>query len=252
MHAQGRRNRTLCVAGVRTAWHTIGDGEFFCPDCGGDRNYRRRAGRRRFVLLGVPLVPRGPVDPVVECSACHDRFGMEALDHPTTTRLSAMLRDAVHTIVLAVLAAGGTEGRAVRRAAVSTVRSAGFADCDEEQLLALIEALAADTGRRGAGDGVAAEAAGPVPADGGGPRSGEDDRTAGAALGIELHEALGPLGPHLAPTGRESLLLQGARIAAADGPYLRAEREVLETVGQALAICPEDTDRLLTVALAPS
>lgn len=56
---QGPNGRRLRVCGVTTAWNTIGDGEFFCPDCGGDRNYRRRTGRRRFAVLGVPLVPRG-------------------------------------------------------------------------------------------------------------------------------------------------------------------------------------------------
>ena len=53
---------------------------------------------------------------------------------------------------------------------------------------------------------------------------------------IELHEALEPLAPHLAPAGREAILLQGARIALADGPYQPAEREVLAAVGAALQI----------------
>lgn len=105
---QGSNGRKLRICGINTAWNTIGDGEFFCPDCGGDRNYRRRTGRRRFAVLGVPLVPRGPAGPVVECAACHGHFGTDILDHPTTVRFSAMLRDAVHTVALAVLAAGGT------------------------------------------------------------------------------------------------------------------------------------------------
>ena len=98
----------------------------------------------------------------------------------------------------------------------------------EEQLLALVEALAADTGRL------------PGRAEGGGD--------AGTALTAELHEALAPLAPHLEPAGREGILLQGARIALADGPYEPAEREVLETVGRALTIRPEDTGRLLAEA----
>ena len=71
-------------------------------------------GRRRFTLLGVPVLPRGETGPVVECAACHHHFGTDVLDHPTTTRFSAMLRDAVHTVALAVLAAGGTCSRTVR------------------------------------------------------------------------------------------------------------------------------------------
>lgn len=210
---------------VRTSWETVGDGEFFCADCGGDRNYRRRTGRRRLTVLGIPLLSRGRTGPVVECAACESRFSTETLDHPTTTRFSAMLRDAVHTVTLAVLTAGGTSSHTVTETAVATVRGAGFDECTEEQLTALVDALAADTGR-----------------------FVTDAEPCGAALTIELHEALQPLAPHLAPVGRESILLQGARIALADGPYSPAEREVLATVGGALQLCADDTTRLLAAA----
>ncbi|XCW02202.1 TerB family tellurite resistance protein [Streptomyces sp. HUAS MG47] len=223
---QGRKVR---VCGIRTSWNTVGDGEFFCPECGGDRNYRRRTGRRRFAVLGVPLLPRGFAGPVVECAACQGHFGTDVLDHPTTSRFSAMLRDAVHTVALAVLAAGGTSSRTAVDTAVSAVRAAGFDGCTGVQLTDLVEALAADTGRF-------------IPA---------DSSACGAALAIELHEALEPLSPHLAPAGRESILLQGARIALADGPYTASERDVLATVGMALSLESDDVTRLMTEARTP-
>ncbi|MEV7419390.1 TerB family tellurite resistance protein [Streptomyces sp. NPDC089919] len=227
MPVRGANGRKITLWGVRTAWSTVGDGEFFCPGCGGDRNYRRRTGRRRLAVLGLPVLPRGSAGPVAECAACGRRYGTEVLDHPTTTRFSAMLRDAVHTVALAVLAAGGACARTALEAAVSAVRTAGFEDCTEEQLAALVDALAADTGR--------------LTAD-----------LMGAALSIELHEALEPLAPHLAPAGRESILLQGARIALADGPYTPAERDVLATIGGALRLAADDVARLLTAARTPS
>lgn len=215
------------LLGTRTAWTAVGDGEFFCPGCGGDRNYQRLTGHRRFALLGVPVLPRGGTGPVVECAACRRHFGTDVLDHPTTTRFSAMLRDAVHTVALAVLAAGGTCSRASLETAAAGVRAAGFDDCTQEQLAALVEALEADTGRF----------------------TGEPCT---AGLAIELHEALDPLAPHLAAPGRESILLQGARIALADGPYTPAERDALATVGAALTICSDDVTRLLAAARTPS
>ncbi|MFF0832631.1 MULTISPECIES: TerB family tellurite resistance protein [unclassified Streptomyces] len=223
----GRAARAARILGTRTAWTPVGDGEFYCPGCGGDRNYQRLSGRRRLTLLGVPLLPRGAAGPVVECAACGHHYGTEVLDHPTTRRFSAMLRDAVHTVALAVLAAGGTSSRTVLETAAGTVRAAGFQDCTEDRLAALVEALAADTGRIL-----------------GGP--------CGASLAIELHEALDPLAPHLAPAGRESLFLDAARIALADGPYTPAERDALTTVGAALTICAEDVGRLLAAARTPS
>ncbi|WP_445279608.1 tellurite resistance TerB family protein [Streptomyces sp. DSM 118148] len=219
----GRAARAARILGTRTAWTPVGDGEFYCPGCGGDRNYQRLSGRRRLTLLGVPLLPRGATGPVVECAACGHHYGTDVLDHPTTRRFSAMLRDAVHTVALAVLAAGGTSSRTVLETAAGTVRAAGFQDCTEDRLAALVEALAADTGR------VL-----------GGP--------CGASLAIELHEALDPLAPHLAPAGRESLFLDAARIALADGPYTPAERDALTTVGAALTICADDVGRLLLAA----
>ncbi|MCS0601451.1 TerB family tellurite resistance protein [Streptomyces sp. LP11] len=224
---RGRDGRALRLLGTRTAWTPVGDGEFFCPGCGGDRNYQRLTGRRRLTLLGLPLLPRGDTGPVVECATCHRHFGTEALDHPTTRRFSAMLRDGVHTVALAVLTAGGTCSRTVLETAVGAVRAAGFTDCTEDQLSALVDALAADTGR-------------------------VFEQPCGASLTIELHEALDPLAPHLAPAGRESLFLQAARIALADGPYTPAERDALTTIGAALTICATDVTRLLAAARTPS
>ncbi|WEH41891.1 TerB family tellurite resistance protein [Streptomyces sp. NBC_01218] len=224
--AKGQRALRTGLYGLRTAWDVVGDGEFFCQDCGGDRNYRRLTGRHRFTVLGVPLVRRGGTAPVVECADCRARFGTEALEHPTTTRFSAMLREAVHTVALAVLASGGTPRTALETAA-ATIREAGLDDCSQERLLTVVEVLTADIGQE---DGTGAAGA------------------CGAALAIELHEVLTPLADHLVPAGRESVLLQGARIALADGPYGAAEREVLTTVGHALRIRPEDTARLLTEA----
>lgn len=226
----GRDSRSTGVArilGVRTAWTPVGDGEFFCPGCGGDRNYQRLTGRRRFTCLGVPVLPRGETGPVIECAACRRHFPTGVLDHPTTTRFSAMLRDAVHTVALAVLSAGGTSSRTALDTATAAVRAAGFQDCTGEQLVALVEAVAADTGRA-------------------------YGTPCGPGLAIELHEALDPLAPHLAAVGRESILLQGARIALADGPYTPAERETLATVGVALSIGAEDVTRLLAAARTPS
>ncbi|MDX3077376.1 TerB family tellurite resistance protein [Streptomyces sp. MI02-7b] len=227
----------LCILGVRTVWRTEGDGEFFCAGCGGDRGYRRRTGTRRLTVLGLPLLPRGSAGTVVECVVCRARRGPEALEQPTTTVFSAMLRDAVHTVALAVLTAGGASGRAARETAVEAVRTAGFTDCTEDQLLGLLAAIVADEGR------FPGAAGSPSP-------EGLADSLDGCGswLSIELHEALEPLSRHLAPQGRERVLLQGARIALADGPYLPAEREVLGAVGRCLGLVGEDTARVLEAA----
>ncbi|MEU6240933.1 TerB family tellurite resistance protein [Streptomyces sp. NPDC047024] len=210
----GRAARAARILGTRTTWTPAGDGEFFCPGCGGDRNYQRMTGHVRLTLLGVPVLSRGETGPVVECAACQRHYGLDALDHPTSRRLSAMLRDAVHTVALAVLVAGGTASRAPVAKAAATVRAGGVEDCAEEELAAL------------------ADAAGPY----------------GAGLALELHTTLDPLAPHLASPGREALFLDAARIALADGPYTPAERGALTAIGAALLLDAGETGRLLEEA----
>jgi hypothetical protein len=209
---------------VRIAWRAIEDGEFFCTGCGGDRSYQLLAGTRRLTVLGVPVLSRGPAEPVVACSCCQGHFPVDDLERPTTTRLAGLLRDAVHTIALAVLAVAGGKRVTARRAAVASVRAAGFPDCTEERLLTLQAALWAQQPQ---GVGV-------------------------TALDPESREVLAALAPHLAGPGRESLLLHGAHVALADGPYRPGERRVLAAIGSALRLHPADTKRLLTEAATSS
>lgn len=215
--------------GVRPRWRTDVLGDFFCPGCGGDRNYRRQHGRRWLRVLGTPLLPLGPVVGSVQCTSCHGRYGVDALDQLTSVRLAAMLRDAHYTVALAVLAAGGAGSRAGRDAACGLIREAGFEDCGEAQVLA---ALAALTG-----------------CSGGEPQHIDGSTAAGAGgLAIELHAALEPLAPHLAQAGRERLVLQGAWIALADGRYLPQERAALIAVGRCLRLGAPQVDDLLEAA----
>lgn len=212
------RNR---VVGVRVSWRAVDDGEFFCTGCGGDRPYRLLAGQRRLTVLGVPVAGRGPTTPVVACGDCRRHYPVADLEPPTTTRLAALLRDAVHAIALAMLAAGGDERPEALRAAVESVRGAGFPECTAERLLTLRAALGDD----GRGDG---------------------------GLEREAREVLTALTPHLATPGRRELLLHGARVALADGPYLPSERRALAEIGETLRLHPVETERLLREAAASS
>ncbi|MCX4749077.1 TerB family tellurite resistance protein [Kitasatospora sp. NBC_01287] len=199
-------------------------GDFFCPGCGGDRNYRRQHGRRWLRLLGSPVLPLGPVLAGVQCTNCLGRYGLESLEQLTSGRLTALLRDAQYTIALALLAAGGTSSAAARAEAGELVRAAGFEDGGEAQLLAALAAL------------LGVDAGEPL------------DLGATDGLLVELHAALEPLAPHLAQQGRERLLLQGARIALADGRYLPQERAALAAAGGCLRLSATVVDQLLEAA----
>ncbi|MDR3032660.1 MAG: TerB family tellurite resistance protein [Kitasatospora sp.] len=211
--------------GVRPRWRTDVLGEFFCPGCGGDRNYRRQHGRRWLRLLGTPVLPLGGVARSVQCTSCRGRYGVDALDQLTSVRLGGMLRDAQYTIALAALAAGGTTGRGGREAACAVIKEAGFDDCGEAQVLAALAALSG----HGGGEPL-------------------DVDVEGGGLAVELHAALEPLAPHLAVQGRERLLTLGAMVALADGRYLPQERAALAVIGRCLRLTAPQVDRLLEAA----
>ncbi|MGW4892082.1 TerB family tellurite resistance protein [Kitasatospora sp. NPDC004240] len=220
--------------GVRPRWRTDVLGDFFCPGCGGDRNYRRQHGRRWLRILGTPVLPLGPVLGCVQCTFCHGRYGVESLEQPTCVRLTGLLRDAQYTVALAMLAAGGTGHRNAREAACGVVREAGFDDCGEAQVLAALAALSGLGGEL-----YDAHELGAPP----GRRLGE-----AGGLAVELHAALEPLAPHLARQGRERLVLLGAQIALSDGRYLPQEREALAAVGRCLDLPQERVAALLEAA----
>ncbi|MED7953336.1 TerB family tellurite resistance protein [Streptomyces sp. BE20] len=224
--------------GVRPRWRTDVLGDFYCPGCGGDRNYRRQHGRRWLRLLGTPVLPLGPVVGSVQCTSCHGRFGVESLEQPTCVRLGGMLRDAQYTVALVMLAAGGTAHRAAREAACAAVRDAGFEDCGEAQVLAALAALSGLGGELYEAHEV-----------GGAPGDRLDDS---GGLAVELHAVLEPLAPHLAHQGRERLLLQGAAIALADGRYRPQERDALAAVGRCLDLPQARVGVLLEAATRTS
>ena len=47
----------LIIWGLRVIYRTLGRGVFFCRRCGGDREYRHRAGRRFVTVFFIPLIP---------------------------------------------------------------------------------------------------------------------------------------------------------------------------------------------------
>ena len=46
----------LIIFGLRVFYRTIAQGTFHCRRCGGDRQYRHRAGRRWFTLFFLPVI----------------------------------------------------------------------------------------------------------------------------------------------------------------------------------------------------
>jgi hypothetical protein len=199
----------LVIVGVRHIRTVLDDGEFFCPECGGDRRYQYGVGRRWFMVAGLPMFPVSKALGSVRCAVCRIDFARPVLSVPTARRLTSLLREATRSLAVAALVAGGETSPAARAAAVAAVREAGLEGYGEA-------ALASDLCTR------------------------EGDE--------EAVETLDALADHLAPEGCARLIAVAARIAVADGPYRTLELDMLLTAGNRLGLTRPEIDRVLDEA----
>ncbi|MBC6461638.1 zinc-ribbon domain-containing protein [Actinomadura sp. HBU206391] len=129
----------LLIFGLSVFFRTVSRGTFHCPNCGGDRRYRRRVARRWFTFFFVPVIPLRRLGETVECEACRTRFGVSVLRLPTVRQMTEALPAGMRAAVATVLTADGSAGDASRRRAVEAVRGYGDEEYGDEALeLALV------------------------------------------------------------------------------------------------------------------
>lgn len=132
----------LVIWGLRVLYRTIARGVFFCRKCGGDRDYRRRTGRRYITLFFIPLVPLTKTGEHVQCLRCRTRYVTEVLRVPTAARMQQALPAGTRALVTAMLRAGDPANTAARRRAIEAVTGAGARDYDDAALDADLAATA--------------------------------------------------------------------------------------------------------------
>jgi tellurite resistance protein len=115
----------LLVFGLTAVSRTVGEGTFHCPQCGGDRAFRRRAGRRFFSIFFVPLVPLWRLREAVECRACRGRFPVAVLRTPTARQMAETLAAGMRAAAALVLRAGDPADPAARARAIAIVTGYG-------------------------------------------------------------------------------------------------------------------------------
>lgn len=126
----------LLIFGLSVFFRTVGQGDFHCPGCGGDRHYRQRVARRWFTLFFLPVIPLNRVGEVVECATCRTRFNLDVLRMPTAQQMAAALPTAMRAAATMVLSAGDPTASAARARAVDAVRGYGLAEFDDAMLAA--------------------------------------------------------------------------------------------------------------------
>ena len=131
----GQKGSTvLIIFGLRVFYRTIAQGTFHCRRCGGDRQYRHRAGRRWFTLFFLPVIPLNAVGEHVQCTTCRSRYVTDALSQPTTAQMQAALPAGMRAAVSAMLRSGDPSSQVSRQRAIEAVIGAGTPRYDEAML----------------------------------------------------------------------------------------------------------------------
>jgi hypothetical protein len=123
----------IILWGFRVFYRTVGEGVFHCRKCGGDRQYRHRAGRRFFTLFFIPIIPLNKVGEHVQCTTCKTRYVMDVLSLPTAAQMQTALPLGMRAAAVAVLRAGDPGSPAARHRAVTAIQGAGaqeYTDAD--------------------------------------------------------------------------------------------------------------------------
>jgi hypothetical protein len=126
----------LIIFGLRVFFRTLAQGTFHCRRCGGDREYRHRAGRRWFTLFFLPVIPLHAVGEHVQCTTCKTRYVTDVLGQPTTAQMQAALPAGMRAAVSAMLRSGDASNPASRQRAIQAVIAAGVPDYDDAMLSA--------------------------------------------------------------------------------------------------------------------
>jgi hypothetical protein len=126
----------LIIWGLRVFYHTLAQGVFHCRKCGGDRDYRHRAGRRFITVFFIPLIPLNKTGEHVQCTTCKTRYVVDVLRAPTAAAMQSAIPAGTRAMVGMMLRTGGIDSAAARERAIEAVRGAGEQDYDEGKLAA--------------------------------------------------------------------------------------------------------------------
>jgi len=116
----------LIIWGIRVFFfRTTGQGVFHCPGCGGDRQYRRRSGRRFLTLFFIPVIPLTKAGEHVQCTTCRARYHAGALRLPTAAQMQAALPAGMRAAAVVMLRAAGPGSIPARHRAIQAITGAG-------------------------------------------------------------------------------------------------------------------------------
>ena len=71
----------MIIWGTRGSNSVAGHGQFYCPRCSTDQQYKHIEVKQYFTLYFIPLIPMGKQGEYIECTACAGTFAPEVLTY---------------------------------------------------------------------------------------------------------------------------------------------------------------------------
>ncbi len=100
----------MIIFGTRGIKSTIKEGQFLCPQCATNKQYKHKKVTKFFTLYFIPLIPLGSAGEFVECQTCKGTFVPRVLNYnPANSRneFQSQYEKAMrHSMILMMLADG--------------------------------------------------------------------------------------------------------------------------------------------------
>jgi uncharacterized tellurite resistance protein B-like protein len=211
----------LIIFGTRGVTWTKNNGQFDCPRCGPQSEFRHKTVRRFFTLYFIPVIPLDLLGEYIECSNCQGTYHTEILEYDSEAVGANAARqvDAIFVV-------------AIKQVMIAMLLADGVIDDEEVKELQMIFEKVS---------GISV--------------TEQDLREEIAVVQQQDSEALEivqKLSPHLNDKGKELVISAAFNIAAADGHVDESETRFLKEIADAMELTPAHLNGLLAeLAQAP-
>ncbi len=137
----------MIIFGTRGVSSTKATGNFNCPQCEANREYRHRKVTQFFTLYFIPLIPLGNKGEYVECNHCKGTFITRILESNTSTskqEFMAMYEQAIRHVMVKIMLADGVIDANEKVMVLNIINKYGHNDMTSQQLNEYIEEVQKD------------------------------------------------------------------------------------------------------------
>jgi len=191
------------IFGTRGVTSTKERGQFHCPHCGPNSEYRLKGVRRFFTLYFIPVIPLDSLGQYVECERCQGTYNENVLSYNPADggrQIQAMFMIAMKQVMIGMLLADGVIDDSEVTELQNIFEELAGVEVTEQDLREEIEVIQRE--------------------------------------GSSCLEMMASVGPQLNDSGKEKVIKAAYRIAMADGVFDETESEFLSDLSVALDITP--------------